>query len=174
MAAAPQDADLGLNLVFESVPAPTPKAARASTKKRKNKYDRRREKGRLAKLAKEEEDVVEPKSENDAAEIHASLASVISEKIVVSTEAAAAHDDVNMHAAEKAESQNGRLSNINDKPSIQSTSATNNAVLGNTSIAKAVVVSSAAAPNQTASSRRNRVRGGCHRYISREELLFPS
>ena len=53
MTAAPQDADLGLNLVFESAPAPVPKAARAPTKKRKNKYDRRREKGRLAKLAKE-------------------------------------------------------------------------------------------------------------------------
>ena len=52
MTAAPQDADLGLNLVFESAPTPAPKTTRAPAKKRKNKYDRRREKGRLAKLAK--------------------------------------------------------------------------------------------------------------------------
>ena len=55
MTAAPISTDdLGLNLVFETDPAPLAAAAAAGvTKKRKNKYDRRREKGRLAKLAKE-------------------------------------------------------------------------------------------------------------------------
>jgi hypothetical protein len=54
MTAAPEefDGDLGLNLVFESAPKPLTPDGSAPTKKRKNKYDRRREKGRLAKLAK--------------------------------------------------------------------------------------------------------------------------
>ncbi|KAL3798521.1 hypothetical protein HJC23_011825 [Cyclotella cryptica] len=54
MTAAPGDfdGDLGLNLVFESAPKMLSPDRRAPTKKRKNKYDRRREKGRLAKVAK--------------------------------------------------------------------------------------------------------------------------
>lgn len=54
MTAAPGefDGDLGLNLVFESAPKPPTPDVSALSKKRKNKYDRRREKGRLAKLAR--------------------------------------------------------------------------------------------------------------------------
>ena len=54
MTAAPQESDLDLNLVFESAPKPSTASTVAPTKKkRKNKYDRRREKGRLAKLSKQ-------------------------------------------------------------------------------------------------------------------------
>jgi len=53
MTGTPQESDLGLNLVFESAVKSTPSSGvGVPSKKRKNKYDRRREKGRLAKLAK--------------------------------------------------------------------------------------------------------------------------
>jgi hypothetical protein len=168
MAAAPEDADLSLNLVFESAPAPPRKAASAPSKKRKNKYDRRREKGRLAKLANEDK-IVEPKKEHDANATHRGSSALVISKENACTDAA--DDDDNIHRTEmaydrvKAESQNGTLGNINDKKYINSFSdmksggdATNNATITDPSIEKAAVISSAAAAIQTTSSRRTRVR----------------
>eukprot|EP00578_Thalassiosira_sp_NH16_P000813 CAMPEP_0181130304 /NCGR_PEP_ID=MMETSP1071-20121207/29790_1 /TAXON_ID=35127 /ORGANISM="Thalassiosira sp., Strain NH16" /LENGTH=1042 /DNA_ID=CAMNT_0023216361 /DNA_START=19 /DNA_END=3147 /DNA_ORIENTATION=+ len=66
MTAAPEDADLGLNLVFStpSVPAGGGGTGANNGRRKRNitKYDRRRERGRLAKEAREDEKSVQRRS----------------------------------------------------------------------------------------------------------------
>lgn len=161
MTAAPQDADLGLNLVFESAPAPAPTAAKAPAKKRKNKYDRRREKGRLAKLAKEGE---ADKNSRDAAADKEKTAVSSNSAIIGSKSSSVAVVDINVADVSPKEFVNEQKQTnapkVNDVfPSIKKNAIQqkSNITSATPSIAKDVGTPSEAVVNQTASSRRNRV-----------------
>lgn len=87
MTATAEEADLGLNLVFESAPKPTNAYVAPAKKRGKNKYDRRREKGRLAKLSKHEHDSFgEPEKASSNAISLAGAAESVEAVTIASTE----------------------------------------------------------------------------------------
>ena len=87
MTAAAEEVDLGLNLVFESAPKLTNASVAPAKKRGKNKYDRRRENARLAKLPQHEHDSFrEPRNASSNAISHAGAVENVKDVVVVSAE----------------------------------------------------------------------------------------
>ena len=171
MTAAPQESDLNLNLVFESAPKPSaPSAIVPSKKKRKNKYDRRREKGRLAKLSKQEKLLSGAKCLS-----HDASGGSKRHDVVVGTndvsDAAAWDDEENKHFSRSAQicdqdisdasSEEKAVKIAESKTSDENLNTKRNDAPAMSSITPASEASSVSAvtpSNQLVSSRKNRVR----------------